>query len=41
MPLQVMASEPIHLGFVMAAGAGGGLLVTALAAWEFSRREVA
>jgi hypothetical protein len=40
MPLQVMASEPIHLGFVMVAGTTGGLLVTAIAALEFSRREV-
>ena len=41
MPLQVMASEPTHLGFVMMAGAAGGLLVTALAAAELPGREVA
>lgn len=41
MALQTMASEPRHLGFVMAAGLGGGLLVTTLAAWEFARRDVA
>lgn len=41
MPLQVLASGQAHLAFVMVAGVGGGLLVTALATWEFSRREVA
>lgn len=41
MALQTMASEPKHLGLVMAAGIGGGLLVTALAAWGFARRDVA
>ena len=41
MALQTMASEPKHLGFVLVAGIGGGLLVTAFAAWEFSRRDVA
>ena len=40
MALQTMASEPKHLDFVMIAGVGGGLLVTALAAWEFARRDV-
>lgn len=41
MALQTMASEPKHLDFVLVAGIGGGLLATALAAWEFSRRDVA
>lgn len=41
MALQVMASEPTHLQYVLVGGAAGGLLVTLLAAWEFSRREVA
>ena len=41
MALQVMASEPKHLSFVLVAGVAGGLLVTGLAVWEFSRREVA
>lgn len=40
MALQVVAGEPTHLGFVMVAGVAGGLLVTVLGAWEFSRREV-
>ena len=41
MALQTMASEPKHLDFVLVAGVGGGLLATAFAAWEFSRRDVA
>jgi len=36
-----MATEPKHLDFVLVAGIGGGLVVTALAAWEFARRDVA
>jgi len=41
MALQTMATEPKHLDFVLVAGIGGGLVVTALAAWECARRDVA
>lgn len=39
MPIQALSREGRHIDFVLLAGIGGGIVVTALALWDFLRRE--
>lgn len=39
MPVQILTSDDQHLDFVLIAGACGCIVVTALALWDFLRRE--
>ena len=39
MPIQALSREGHHIDFVLIAGIGGGIVVTAFALWDFLRRE--
>ena len=41
MPMQILARDGRHIDFVLVAGTCGALVVTALALWDFLRRESA